>query len=147
MEEYPKCLFDTNNANHCYHSYQCSNCCMYPYRTVNRSTPIWSTQEIEKAVDKRTPDGLEKCPDILKQADDIVNGERQEDYGSPLDNMTRIASFWSEIVGVEVTPYKAALMMAALKLARECAGYKVDNLVDMAGYIQIAGICKENEAL
>lgn len=74
--------------------------------------------------------------DILREADALVGGERQEDYGHPLDSCTRIAAMWSAILGTEVTAEQAILCMIAVKISRECHLSKRDNRVDMAGYAQ-----------
>lgn len=66
-------------------------------------------------------------------------GDRNESHGEPFANHQRIADIWSAIIGIKITPYQAALMMAGQKLAR--AAYKPleDSFVDMAAYAGIAG--------
>ena len=73
---------------------------------------------------------------VLEEADELVNGARQEDYGHPLDDFSRTAQMWSAILGDEVTPEQVALCMCAVKLSRQCNRPKRDNLVDLAGYAQ-----------
>lgn len=76
-----------------------------------------------------------KRADILNTANKIVNGERQEDYGSPEDNFTKIGVLWSTYLGVAITAEDVAAMMILLKTARISSGQtKVDNWVDIAGY-------------
>lgn len=71
---------------------------------------------------------------ILKEAESLIHGDRQESYDHPLDNFTRIANIWSVILGIEVTPEQVGLCMVGTKLAREAFSPKRDNLVDGAGY-------------
>jgi hypothetical protein len=71
---------------------------------------------------------------VLDAAQQAVHGDRQKDYGHPLDNFTRIAQMWSAILGAPVSAEQVGLCMAALKLARQCHRPKRDNLVDAAGY-------------
>ena len=75
---------------------------------------------------------------VLDEAKRIVNGARNEDYGTPEDNFARIATMWSVILGTEVTPRQVATCMIALKLARDAFQPKRDNLVDIAGYAHCA---------
>lgn len=74
----------------------------------------------------------------LKEAAEIagVNGERNADYGTPLDNHERIAAIWSAVLGTRITADQVALCMIGLKLARESHKHKRDNLVDICGYVQ-----------
>lgn len=71
---------------------------------------------------------------ILEEANQLVNGDRNKDYGSPLEDFTRTARLWSVILGVEVTPEQVGMCMILLKVSRQCNKHKRDNLVDIAGY-------------
>ncbi len=84
--------------------------------------------------------------DTTSEANRIVNGDRQESYGHPLDQWTRAAAMWSAILGVEVTAEKALLCMIAVKISRECYRPKQDNLVDMAGYAECLQIVADERA-
>ena len=74
---------------------------------------------------------------IFEEAESIVHGARQGQYGSPERSMQRIALMWSGVLGVDVSPRQAALCMVALKLARDAHEAKRDNLVDAAGYLRL----------
>lgn len=64
-----------------------------------------------------------------------VCGQRENEYGSPEDNFTAIAGFWSVYKGVEFTANDVAMMMALLKIARIRTGTATDDsYVDLAGY-------------
>lgn len=90
--------------------------------------------------------------EILKEALQCVNGEREQQYGSPEDSFMVIAELWTvylehkcvEDNGVVLLhPEDVAAMMALLKIARICTGkYKGDNWVDLAGYAACGGACQ-----
>lgn len=79
----------------------------------------------------------EEC---LKEADRCVNGERDEQYGSPENNFQHIANMWEVYLratgeGVELNVHDVACMLALLKIARIATGKaKEDNWIDLAGY-------------
>ena len=75
------------------------------------------------------------------EADRLVNGERQADYGTPRANYEGIAKVWSGILSPilkrDLTPEEAALCMAGMKLQRQAMKPKRDNLVDAHGYLLV----------
>jgi Domain of unknown function (DUF6378) len=75
------------------------------------------------------------------EANGLVNGDRQADYGSPAQNYAGIAKVWSGILWPklkrDITPAEAALMMAGLKLQRQAMRPKRDNVVDAHGYLLV----------
>jgi len=74
---------------------------------------------------------------ILDEAWELVNGDRQSDYGKAKTNMSRTAKIWSGILDIDVTPEQVALCMAGVKLARTQQAYKRDNVVDAVGYLLV----------
>ena len=76
---------------------------------------------------------------ILDEAKGIINGERQDVYGSPEDSFALIAEYWSSYLEKTVVSGDVAMMMVLFKLARESHQHKRDNLVDAAGYLGILG--------
>lgn len=74
---------------------------------------------------------------VLLEAERIVNGPRQTDYGTPLDNWSRTAALWSAYLGVSVSAEQAAMCMVLVKVAREANRPQRDNLVDGAGYFAV----------
>lgn len=81
---------------------------------------------------------LDKAQSILDEVSQLINGDRQQQYGHPRKNFENIAHGWSMILEKEVTPRQVALMMAWLKLAREIQGPKRDSLVDACAYFALA---------
>jgi hypothetical protein len=74
---------------------------------------------------------------IFEQAQKLVDGNRQNDYGTPQKNWSDIAKVWSGILGFDVTAEKAALCMVGLKCVREAYKHKEDNIIDAIGYLDI----------
>lgn len=94
----------------------------------------------------------------LKRADEIINGERQDQYGDPEDSFRHIARFWNAYIrilqeellrdwGVDekdyclvdiLKPKDIAIMMSLMKHAR-MTGQKwhPDNATDACGYLAI----------
>lgn len=83
---------------------------------------------------------------ILLEAHNLINGERQGDYGAPANGFNRIAAMWSAYLGREIKGHDVACMMALLKLAREAHNHKPDNLIDAAGYIGLAADMAEKRS-
>lgn len=84
----------------------------------------------------------------LEEASMLVGGDRQADYGHPYDDYSRTARMWEAMLGLSpytISPSKACLMMACVKISRQCNRPKRDNIVDLAGYAQCAWLCDERE--
>lgn len=85
--------------------------------------------------------------EILETAEKMVNGSRQEDYGSAENNFSCIASMWREYicsrnggVYVDIDAKDVAAMLILLKVARIASGHaKSDNWIDAAGYAACGG--------
>lgn len=84
--------------------------------------------------------------EILETAESIVNGEREEHYGTPENNFRTIGKLWEAYLGaqymgrIEFEPHDVAAMLALLKIARIAGGQaKDDNWVDLAGYAACGG--------
>lgn len=76
---------------------------------------------------------------LSDRALDLVNGPRQDAYAAPEINLARIGSMWAAILGREdpVEPWRVALMMSALKIARAAHRPEDDALVDAVGYLEL----------
>jgi hypothetical protein len=81
---------------------------------------------------------------VLREAESLVVGDREQQYGHPRDNLQRIADYWNVYLqdvikrGGVLEPRDVALMMVHVKVAREAAGHKRDSCVDGAGYFSLA---------
>ncbi len=78
---------------------------------------------------------------ILNEAKKIINGKREQDYGSAYNNHKRIADGWTiilrECYGLKgnIEPSHVALMMDWIKTCRLMNGIDhEDSWVDKAGY-------------
>lgn len=71
---------------------------------------------------------------VLEEAQRLVHGDRQADYGHPLDDFTRTAQIWSAILGHPVTAEQVGLCMIGVKISRQVNHPKRDNMTDAAGY-------------
>lgn len=81
-----------------------------------------------------------KRGELLDKAKTIINGEREEHYGSPEDNFGTIAELWTAYLKrtsptVYITTADVANLMILLKVARLASDYShEDSWVDIAGY-------------
>lgn len=73
-------------------------------------------------------------PTVAVDAINLVEGDRQEQYGSYDENLSRIAALWSSYIGTDITAMDVSLMMVLLKISRCKAGYARDNAVDGVAY-------------
>ena len=74
---------------------------------------------------------------ILRTAEHMVCGHRQQDYGKPEDSFAQIARLWNAYLEIDkgITSVDVAMMMALLKMARIQTGSATqDSFVDLAGY-------------
>lgn len=77
---------------------------------------------------------------ILAEAMELTEGDRNVQHGNPYPNHDNIARIWSVILGRHIQPYEVALCMAGLKLARLAGNPdNMDSYIDGAAYLAIAG--------
>lgn len=88
---------------------------------------------------------------VLLDAHTVINGERQDVYGSPEDSFALIAKYWNVYLksrprdrayptGHKDAPLEksdVAMMMTLFKIAREANQHKADNICDACGYLGI----------
>ena len=78
---------------------------------------------------------MNKREECLRKANEIVNGQREQAYGTPEDNFKMIAYLWSDYLEADISAVDVAMMMALLKIARISTGtFKEDSFIDLAGY-------------
>jgi hypothetical protein len=71
---------------------------------------------------------------LLRHAATVV-GDRRRMHGDPLDLFEQVATRWSLVLGVEVTPAQAIVCLIDLKLARLAHDPRhLDSITDVAGY-------------
>lgn len=78
--------------------------------------------------------------EILKNAETIINGDREGTYGRPENSFLVISKLWAAYLGKEITSTDVANMMILMKVARNSSGvYKDDNWIDICGYAALGG--------
>ena len=89
---------------------------------------------------------LETQSKVYNEIGKIRNGRKQM-HGAARANFQMIADMWSAYTGAEITIEDVGFMMAMLKAARHKGGDKknLDNFVDGANYIALAGDLQEEE--
>lgn len=73
---------------------------------------------------------------VLAEAQRLIDGDRQDQYGSAADTHKRIAEMWNALLPyADISPSDVALMMACVKIvrAKKNPQYR-DSWVDIAGY-------------
>ena len=77
---------------------------------------------------------MSKKEQIINKAFKTV-GERNDQYGTPLENFERIADFWSCHLEKELSVYDVGVMLILLKIARSKHDkLHEDTWIDIAGY-------------
>jgi hypothetical protein len=79
-----------------------------------------------------------KAEDILSEAKRIVHGARNQDYGRPFENFSKIANLINAAFETKFQAGDIPILMILLKISRHRNTYKRDNLVDIAGYAATA---------
>lgn len=121
-----------------------------PHKAMTRETTNGiarreATERMQTASTPELPRGS-----VLQEARQIINGERQDQYGSPENSFRLIAEFWTGYLRASccttggllraVKPGDVAVLMTLLKIAREAMGSgKRDNIVDACGYLGLYG--------
>ena len=82
---------------------------------------------------------------VLEEANRLVHGDRNADYGHPLDDFGRTAAMWTAILSHPVSPEQVGLCMCAVKISRQCNKPKADNLIDLAGYAETVNMVIEEK--
>lgn len=81
---------------------------------------------------------------VLEDAQELIRGDRNKEYGHPSENLARIATLWSAYLKTPITAADVAGMMILLKLARLRTGVgKRDTIVDIAGYAGLLEMIEE----
>lgn len=81
---------------------------------------------------------------ILKEVKNLLNGDRQREYGPPDKGLETIARLWTAYiqatlnVDLKITSSDACMMMVLLKVARQSNSKDRDSYRDIIGYTAIA---------
>lgn len=104
---------------------------------------VWQPECLHDMAEAIAGPAIAEPESVLQEADRLVDGARQADYGHPFDNYSLLARLLAPVFGVEVTPEQAALAMVQVKVARELHRPKRDNRVDLAGYAKVLDMIHE----
>ncbi len=74
---------------------------------------------------------------ILEEATSLLYGDRMDAYAPPEVNFERTVKIAEALTGKEYTKQEIALIMVAIKMAREQHKHKRDNIVDAINYLTI----------
>jgi len=85
--------------------------------------------------------------DILLGAEELVNGDRNAQYGDPRQDFKRTAAMWGAYLGAEIAAHDVAAMMMLLKASRiRWSPGKQDSWMDAAGYAACGWDCASEVA-
>ena len=113
---------------------------------IRRWSPVTVTPAPDTEVHKDLVAENERAR-ILSTAEKLINGDRADTYGHPKENFGRIAALWNAQLGKKLseplTAEDVAYALVQLKMSRlaNTPGHE-DSLVDVAGYIALAGELK-----
>lgn len=80
---------------------------------------------------------------FLQQVDQLINGDRAQEYGDAQVNFERIAKLWSAFYGSEFSAKQVAVMLGMLKMSRLATSIDhADSWKDLAGYVAIGATLK-----
>ncbi len=74
---------------------------------------------------------------ILKEADKIVNGDRNEQYGDPTQAFQEYSDILKASFGIVLSPVEICKVQMAIKLGCMKHKHKRDSIVDLCGYAEI----------
>ena len=81
---------------------------------------------------------------LLREAESLVDGDRNNQYGDPLQDFQRTAAMWGAYIGVTIAPHDVAVMMCLLKASRiRWSPTKRDSWADLAGYAACGWDCAQ----
>ena len=92
--------------------------------------------------------------EAVKEAESLVNGDRNIDYGDPIHDFRTTADFWQTYLrriverrgSLTIKPHDVAAMMQLLKTSRlTWTPEKKDNWIDLIGYAACGWDCVQRQ--
>jgi hypothetical protein len=93
--------------------------------------------EIEKVKEMDAMNKKEDVKSILTEAESIVNGDRNVQYGNPNEAFKEYSNILEATFGIKLTPAEICKVQIAIKLGRLKYKHKRDSVVDLCGYAEI----------
>ena len=93
--------------------------------------------EIEKVKEMDAMNKKEDVKSILTEAESIVNGDRDVQYGNPNEAFKEYSNILEATFGIKLTPAEICKVQIAVKLGRLKYKHKRDSVVDLCGYAEI----------
>lgn len=90
-----------------------------------------------------------KGSEVLLEAYGLVTGTRQDSYGHPADDYSKVVEIFKALTGVELSVSEAILFMVSVKLARLRTNLgrsdviHHDSLVDALGYLACLNMARQ----
>lgn len=82
---------------------------------------------------------------VLRTAEELINGDRQDRYGSPEESFGLIAELWGAYLDRGISSTDVGAMMALLKIVRiRTEPRHLDSYVDACGYLALAAEVAED---
>ena len=80
---------------------------------------------------------IEAKESLLLQAEKIVNGDRNDQYGDAKQAFKEYSGILKTTFNIELTPEEICKVMMSIKLGRLKHKFKEDSLLDLIGYSEI----------
>jgi hypothetical protein len=93
--------------------------------------------EIEKVKEMDAMNKKAEVKSILTEAESIVNGDRDVQYGNPNEAFKEYSNILEATFGIKLTPAEICKVQIAIKLGRLKYKHKRDSVVDLCGYAEI----------
>lgn len=103
-----------------------------------RSVAVLTLEVLPQVLDQPATVTELHRPGLLTEAEMLVNGDRQEAYGEPVECMEKWAAVLRVLYGWDIDAHRASIAMSLLKHVRESHKPDRSNRVDGAGYLEIA---------
>jgi uncharacterized protein (DUF1015 family) len=101
------------------------------------SKEFFDIYENEKVKEMDAMNKKEEVKSILTEAESIVNGDRNVQYGNPNEAFKEYSNILEATFGIKLTPAEICKVQIAIKLGRLKYKHKRDSIVDLCGYAEI----------
>ena len=96
--------------------------------------------EFEEFFERKESFVIQMKDSLLLQADKVVNGDRNEQYGDAKQAFNEYSEILKTTFNISLSPEEICKVMMAIKLGRLKYKFKEDSLLDLMGYSEILNI-------